>query len=718
MSFFTELRRRNVFRAGMAYLAVFWLILQVADVIVPLLQGPEWLLRALFFAALLGFPLTLILAWFYELTPEGVKTDAAADTGEGVRFTGRKVDFVIIGILVVAVGFLLVDDYILPEADRERSIAVLPFDNQGTAGADAAFFATGIHDDLITLLSKLGDIRVISRQSVERFRNTNQSIEKIAKTLGVTTVLEGGVRVAGGKVRINVQLTDADTENNLWAEVYDRELTATNIFGIQSEVALNIVNRLQATLSSDERQRLAAVPTRNLEAYEAYLVGRQELTRRTADSLQAAVQQFRRATEMDPDFALAYVGLADAYFVLQDWGFLSLDEVRPKIKKAVNRALKLNSQLGEAYVSLAAIYEMEHDYEAADGAYRRAIELNPGYATAHSWYGLFLRWRMGKIDQAVKQAELALNVDPLSAILRMAYGDVLSAAGQFDSALSQYQRSIELDPNFGGAKKLIGDHYLYAYGQTLRALEAYRGAADVDPNPAWTGDIGEVYLQLGDTATAQAWIEQARLTDADNFGVNQHLALLNYYRGADDLATGFALKSLEGPFYVRTPYLLSILRNADLRAGRYADALRRYEEFYPALAAEEPLVHLSNFRAAIDLSVVLEKLGETQRSEHLLEQSLAAVAGMPRLGLFGYGSADAEIYALQGKPAEAVVALRLAVDDGWWQHWFLWTELNPNLDSIRDEPEYGAIIAKLESNMASELARVRASEPKPSFAIP
>jgi tetratricopeptide (TPR) repeat protein len=317
---------------------------------------------------------------------------------------------------------------------------------------------------------------------------------------------------------------------------------------------------------------------------------------------------------------------------------------------------------------------------------------------------------MGRIEEAVEQAEQALILNPLSALLRMSYGDILSAAGRFDNALSQYRRSMELDPEFGGAHKMIADHYLYAYGRTNDALESYRNAVAAEPDPDWIGDIGGVYLILGDAAAAERWTEKARLTDPDNIYVQRHLALLNYYRGQNDLAEESALKYLEGPFDVYIPYMLFILRNADLRAGRYADARLRYEQFYPALAADDPVVHRSNYRAAIDLSVVLERMGEKERSQRMLEKSLVAISNMPRLGWFGYGSADAEIYALLGRSEEALSAFRLAVEDGWWRHWFFWTELNPNLDSIRDEPDYVATIVKLESDMAIELARVRAGE--------
>jgi tetratricopeptide (TPR) repeat protein len=434
------------------------------------------------------------------------------------------------------------------------------------------------------------------------------------------------------------------------------------------------------------------------------------MARRTIASLQGAIEHFQRAIDLDGRFALAYVGLADSYAVLQSWGYVPSHTVLPLIREASSKALELDGQLGEAYVSSAVVHELSGEYPAAEAEFVRAIELNPGYATAHSWYGLFLRWRMGRIDEAIRQAEQAVTLDPLAPVLRMAYGDALTHAGRFDDALSQYRRSIELDPQFGGSHQMLAALYLYGYGRTSDALGAYRDAVASGPNPDWIGDLGQLYLELGDTAAAEEWIEQAGRADPNNISLRRHLALLNYYLGRNDAAEGFALEYLDGPLDMYRTYMLFILRNADLRATRYSDARSRYEQFYPTLAEADPVIHRANYRAAIDLAVVLERMGDTRRAQQLLAKSLLALRNVPRLGLFGYGSADADIYALQGKHAEALSALRSAIDDGWWPHWRLWTELNPNLDSIRSEPEYDALIAELESKMAAELVLVRAGE--------
>jgi len=713
---YQELKRRNVFRACAAYLAGVWLLLQVGDIVVPMFGWPDWVLQALFLSALVGFPMAVVLAWFYDLTPKGLRSAADIEAGEAVPLAGRKVDFAIIGVLVLAVGFLLVNDR-APEIES-RSIAVLPFDNRSADEQDAEFFAEGIHEDLIVMLSKLSDIRVISRKSVDQFAGTTRGTRQIADALGVSTVLEGGVRVAGNRVRINVQLIDAATDTNLWAETYDRELSTANIFGIQSEVALHIVSQLQAELSSEERKRLAVVPTRSLEAYEAYVLGKRDMASRTEPALQSAIRKFERAIALDENFALAYVGIADSYAVLEDWGHLATDYVRPLVREAATRALEIDPQLGEAWVSMAAYHEFGGDFAAADTAYRRAIELRPGYATAHSWYGLLLRWRLGRYEDALKEAEQALLLDPLSPVLHMAYGDVLFAMGRFDDARAAYERSIEIDPAFGGSYKMLGDLALYAYGQTAEALKWYRAAIAVERDPDWVGDIAGIYMVLGDYDQANMWAGQARTTDPENIFLNKHLALLYYYQGEDDAAAEYARKFLGGPLDAFAPYMLAILRNTDLEAGKLEDAMRWYERIYPDLAGSDPGVNRANYRAAIDFAVVLAAMSQPRRAELLLSKSLETVRTLPRLGLAGYGSAEAEIHALLGRPADALLALEAAVADGWWRHWYFWTERNPNFDSIRSEPAYRDVIAALERRMAGERANLEASANAPRPDVP
>jgi TolB-like protein len=422
MSLITELKRRNVFRVGAAYGIVGWLLVEIASVLLPTFGAPEWVMKAFSFLVILGFPLALILAWAFELTPEGIKRETDVDPAESITHsTGRKLDFAIIALLAVALTYVVIDNYVLeaePESvntltqaedapgitkqapgaepgTSEKSVAVLPFANRSIKAEDA-FFVDGMHDDILTHLAKIRSLKVISRTSVMEYRDTEKNMKTIGRELGASNILEGGVQRSGNHVRINVQLIDAETDDHLWAEIFDRQLTAENLFSIQTEIATAIADALQAALSPEERDRLAAVPTENLEAYEAYLIGRQRLADRSTGAFVKAVEYFEKAIRLDSDFALAYVGLAETYVLQAFYSGLPPKETLEKARVAAEQALKLDDQLGEAYNALGAVKEDTHDYEGAEAAFKRALELSPNHAPTYHWYGFMLRHELGR----------------------------------------------------------------------------------------------------------------------------------------------------------------------------------------------------------------------------------------------------------------------------------------------------------------------------------
>ena len=312
-------------------------------------------------------------------------------------------------LLVAVVAWLLVHP--VAEPAPTRSLAVLPLvDPSG----DPEYFADGMTETLTTNLAKISALKVIARTSVDRL-DPNLSVQQIGSKLGVATVLEGGVQRAGDRVRVNVQLIDCETEAHLWAETYDRELSVANFFAIQSEIATAVADALRATLSPEEQDRLTSVPTENLAAYEAYLLGRQRVARETVAALAEAVDYFQQAIELDPGFALAYVGLAEGYGNQIFFGGLAREEGLAKVQAAADKALALDDQLGEAYNSLAGIKEERGDYGGAEAMYRRALELNPNYATAYYWYGYLLRMYLGRFEEALALQRKAAELDPLSA---------------------------------------------------------------------------------------------------------------------------------------------------------------------------------------------------------------------------------------------------------------------------------------------------------------
>jgi len=726
MSLIAEFKRRNVFRVGAGYAIVAWLLVEVASVVMPALHLPDWTLTFLIFVILAGFPLALILAWAFELTPEGIKREKDVESAESIRQqTGRKLDFAIIGLLAIAVIYFAADKFALqavPEqveaaaepvpagapAAREGSIAVLPFANRSADEADA-FFVDGMHDDILTHLARIRSLKVISRTSVMEYRNTTKNLKTIGRELGAATILEGGVQRAGAQIRVNVQLIDAETDEHLWAEIYDRQLTAANIFTIQSEIATAIADALRATLSTEERELLETVPTENMAALEAYFRGKQRMEKRSTAALAEAVDDFSRAIELDPNFALAYVGLADSYTLQLEYSDLSIDEGLVKARAAVDKALALDDRLAEAYTSLGSIEHDRNDYEAAEAAYQRALELNPNYVTAYHWYAILLNGPLGRRDESLELIEKAAELAPRSPIILQNVGGMYDSVGRFDESLVWLRKSIEIDPNFMGGYLWIGGHYWRAGGRLDEAARWLRKCVSVDPgNPNNLAMLGSLYLDLGDLDRAEYWSERSIELAPAGFRPNLAMQHLHLYRNDLPAALEYGRRAFETKHY--WAYDSSSFHPALIQersAGRYLEARAAFEKIAPELLNQDsPTIGSTNYQAAIDLALIQSETGEHERAEWLLESSLEYIRQIPRLGGEGYTVADVRIYALQGNPQNALSALRRAIDEGWRNLWWYYLKHDPALESLHDEPEYQAMVAEIEADMASQLARV------------
>src|SRR6266704_1933231 len=410
-NFFAELKRRNVYKVAIAYAVVAWLLMQIASQIFPFFEIPNWAVRLVVLLLIIGFPVALILAWAFELTPEGIKRTEDVDLGKSIApKTNRKLTVIIIGIVVLALSlfvFQLTRSHPAmsvakpPGVPHDKSVAVLPFANL-SRDPDNAYFAAGIQDEIITRLAKITELRVISCTSTQRFKSAPDDLPAIAKQLGVANILEGSVQRTTDQLRVNVQLVRAESDTHLWAETFDRKLT--DIFKIESEIAKTVAETLQAKLSGSEQHAIAARPTENTEAYQLYLKGRFFWNKRTGQNLNKAADYFNQAIAADPKYALAYVGLADSYVLMPLYGAGVPRDCYPQAKAAAKKALELDDALGEAHTSLAQVLcYFDFDFSQATREFQRAIELNPNYATAHQWYGNSGLVALGRFDQAIAE---------------------------------------------------------------------------------------------------------------------------------------------------------------------------------------------------------------------------------------------------------------------------------------------------------------------------
>jgi tetratricopeptide (TPR) repeat protein len=594
--------------------------------------------------------------------------------------------------------------YVHTPAPVDKSIAILPFENRGhdPQGADLAF---GVVLDLQTQLMKLHDIKVIAQPSVENI-DKDLSVAAIAQKLGVAFIMKGTVERVLDRVRVSVTLIDAERDEQAFSGSWDRELGLVSLFDIRDDLASAITGKLQTVLSPQEVERIQARPTEDFAAYQAYLLGKQRMARRTTGALSEAIEYFQQAIDLDPEFALAYVGLADSYYLHNLYSSLPQDEMLPKLEAALNKALELDESLGEAYASLGNLKWIKDDPVGSEAAFKRALELNPNYATARQWYGTTLV-NLGRAEEGLAQKRKALELSPLSAIVNTSLGMTLRRFGLFDEALARYKTAIESDPTSPGAYERTSEIYRYVFGQLDEAVTWQRKGIALDPGEPW-GSIflGLIYLDLGDSDQAEYWFRRSQELAPPGFDFSSAIMEpLHIFRGEDAKALDYARKTLT--FEPSGVYTLANLRNHDLQAGRYAEARARYERGFPALMQEgEPTIDEDNYEAAIDLALVLIKAGEQERADLLLDRSLMLLPTIPRLGASGHRISDVLIYALQGKTGAALAVLRQAVDQGWRTAWWFYLEHDPNLDSIRDEPEFQSMRAEIKADMAAQLGSI------------
>src|SRR6188472_1920661 len=447
--FFEELQRRKVYRVAAAYIVAAGFLIQMASATFPAWELPNWSLRLVIAFLLIGFPIALLLAWAYDITPQGIQVTPDTATPR----TGRRRNMILLittGVIVSAIAGFFLLPRISSARKIDKSIAVLPFENLSDE-KENAYFADGIQDDVLTNLSKIGDLKVISRTSVMPYRGKTSNIREIGKALGVATILEGSVRRVGNRVRVNVQLINADTDEHLWAEDYDRDLT--DVFAIQTDLAQQIVRELQAKLSPLEKAQIERRPTENGEAYLAF-VQAHNLSHaiESLEKLKQSEQLYQRAIDLDPNFALAIA----RYSQLQSWFLNDVErtpERREKARTLAERAMQLQPDLPEAHLALGfSYYYGDKNYEAALREFEIARLGLPNESEVYLAIGAIQR-RQGKWAHSIANMDKAASLNPKDtwALQNLTYN--YSILRNYDAANKTVDRALALDPT---AMELLG----------------------------------------------------------------------------------------------------------------------------------------------------------------------------------------------------------------------------------------------------------------------
>lgn len=736
MSLFAELNRRNVTRVGIAFAVAGWLVTEVASVVLPTFGAPEWVLKVLIALLMIGFPVTLLFAWVYEITPEGIKREQDVDRSNSITTaTSKKLDVVTILLVVVGIGFLATDRFgqekggtdsisdtvtpavaVAPTSAVEiaqgkpaatvdgNSIAVLPFVNM-SADADNEYFSDGLSETLLHMLAQVKGLHVAARTSSFAFKGKNMDVAEIGKTLKVATVLEGSVQKSGDRLRITAQLIDASAGNHIWSQSFDR--TLDDVFAIQDEIATEVVAALKVSLLGEDSARLVRKRTASVAAYQEYLLGIGLLPRRLTEELQQAIGHFSRAIELDPDYAAAYAQYAIAYELLEEYGYVAPED-KERADRYLDKALELDPQLGEAQAALGDRLRDEGKYEAAEKAFDRAAELAPSFASTYHWKGHMYRTQLARYDEAIQTNRIAFELDPLSPVIHANFAFSLLAGGRFQDAEREFDQLLEREP----------DSLLANWGRA---------------QPAWR--------ERGDLVTAKRYLDAAARSDsgAIGFALSSCELLLDFRLPdlASDCIDRIALRGPEHPRLVQARAQLAIYRQdlpdgipglqqaPDIGAARTSEWLhtwywgflfgaeeallkwRQLEPRYFDPASSLPPVGSSR-GVAVEIAVggALIKTGQEILGRAVLEAELQRMRQRDRIrGWDSYQWSDVAAYAALGNRTLALAALKEAVDAGLvFRSWALpfW------LGAYADDEEFAVVLQKLEANIARQRRQAEA----------
>jgi len=471
MSLFAELKRRNVFRVGIAYVVLAWILLQVGDTLAPALHLPEWINSALAFFLILGFPLAIFFAWAFELTPDGLKLEKNVDRDESITpTTGRKLDRTIIVMLVVALGYFVWHSQKAPDEQEvvetvagQESIAVLPFENM-SSDAEQEYFSDGLTEELLNLLAKIPELKVTSRTSAFFYKGKDIKLSDVGRELNVDHILEGSVRKSGKKIRITAQLIEVNTDAHLWSDSWDRDLD--DVFVIQDEIAKAVVDELRVQLLDELPHAVKA----DGEAYSLFLQARHTINQRTYESLKRGEALIGQAIELDPNYAPAWVLKAFIHSQQGDVGARLPKDAFPLAREAVDKALELDPDNGSAYaLSGDIMISFERNYAGAKAAFERALAIDPYDIDTLYQAGVFYAFT-GEFEEALRLAQMVYERDPLHMPNIATIGYVYNIVGRFDDAEKILKKRIEIAPESFGSYAYLSNVYFFK-GQYDKALD-------------------------------------------------------------------------------------------------------------------------------------------------------------------------------------------------------------------------------------------------------
>jgi TolB-like protein/Tfp pilus assembly protein PilF len=721
ISFFAELQRRNVYRVGIAYAIASWLLLQVIDVVDPIIGIPEWVPKLILVLLAAGLPLALVFAWAYEMTPEGLKREKDVDRSASITHeTGQRLNRIIIAVLVFAVGVLLVDRSMLDRRDEPitetvaetpaeagltnaiadtaaPSIAVLPFANM-SADESSAYFSDGLADTLLHMLAQIREIRVAARTSSFQFRDQNTNITKIAEALNVGTILEGSVQKAGNQIRVTAQLIEADTGYHLWSGNYDRSLD--DVFAIQDEIANEVVAALKISLLGESTKKLSQHETENIEAYTEYLLGINDINEYSFESLRRGEQRFLNAVRLDPNYALAWARLGHLYLDMEDTGAGARQEMNRKARDAASKALDLDPQSALAIAVLGTVELNAGNDDAAADLLRRAVELGPNEPFAHQQLGVLYSSNFQR-PEAIAAFEEALVLDPLSTSIHNYLILQHRFARQFDQAEEYLANLLEIAPESPlpwyrkSELEFRSGNWAQSIVDTLQAFE-------YDPDdPELATMIGDHYLAIGDPASAKKWYDRAVEIDAAHpVSRSAPLSLYLYEDRTSPEGPALARQLVEegmGDRQGSRSLALQVIWDDAVRNDTWDEWLEFLSGYFPEYFQTDGDWSHRSWNTTWYMGAMQLAAGRDEQGTRIMQEMLDGVAR--NADEYGPGFFQLWNMAATGQREEVLAILRtLLAEKRSSDNWPIAIARLHSFDFVRDEPEFIDYLAWLESH--------------------
>ena len=730
--FLAELKHRQVFKVATIYAVSAWPLIQIADLAVPALGLPDSVMTLLLQVFVAGFPVTLGFAWLFNFTPEGIVRASAEYQSDNSQQTNFKATLAVVGSLLIITTILLGSQLLLEEKSiqnpdnsnsqlsstaatsvednttingealkpKKESIAILPFIAFSSDPEDE-YFADGMVEELLNLLAKIPDLQVAARTSSFAYKGvTNKTIPEIGKELGVHTILEGSIRKndTSNKIRVTAQLINVSTGEHIWSETFDREYR--DIFQIQDDIANAVVNKMKLTLLDDKKKISIAAETLNIDAMIAHGKGQTELSHRSVASIEKAIEHFNQAVSLDPNYARAYVGVADATILLALYGNSSQEEANKQAQQAIDKALSLDNKLAAAYASQGLLLSPTEPSKAQQ-SFKRAIELNPNYGMAYMWYGSVLKGT-GKLKESHELFLKAFQLDPKSPVVASNVAWGYYYMGDEKKAMEIFSQIIVNDPYYPGAYNLAGE-VLTNHGRLDKATDMYKRALDVDPinNQALKGLLF-ASMDVGDFDVTNNWfdyIEQRKENFSESY-INLLKARFYLVKGEHDDAMVYLDKAESEQNNIGMG--LMIRGEKAFYKGDYAQAINLYLELQEKDKGEEGFFYmLENGRAALHLAYAYQQLDATDKANEIIEKfeqyTLSSKTTQSNNPSFYMNMA--QIKALKNNKEEAFYYLQGAIDVGWVRVWE--AEFDPAFALLRHDTQFAQMMGGVKARLAT-----------------